>query len=97
MPDSKTPHPWGGGKAQGPAIGEAIESGEWTLTLVDTPLKAETVGAGTNCGPSGFSAGCLTAAEGVFLIAPVELTSRASELKMISNSDSKKRQRHESV
>ena len=74
------------GEAQGAAVGEAIESDDWTLTLVGSPHKAETVGTGTNCGPSGFSAGCLTAAEGVFLIAPVELTSRASELKMISSS-----------
>ena len=74
------------GAAQGAAIGAVIESDDWTLTLIDSPHKAETVGAGTNCGPSGFSAGCLAAAEGIFLIAPVELTSRASELKMISSS-----------
>ena len=72
--------------AQGSGVGKVIASEEWSLTLIDQPHKAETVGKGTNCGPYSQDIGCLRAAEGAWLIAPVRLTNQAPDLKFVQRS-----------
>ena len=64
-------------------IGAALESDQWTVTLIDAPYTAETTGSGAVGYISYGTQDRGTAeAEGIFVILPVELTNGADDIRM---------------
>ena len=63
-------------------IGAALESDQWTVTLIDTPYTTEMVGAGGGEHYQWQDVGTAEA-EGIFVILPVELTNASSEIQML--------------
>ena len=82
-PDTKT--------AENAAVGKSVASNLWEITLVDQPYLVKQCGAGTSStyGSSSTEQDWDTdvqIAEGIFLIAPVQLTNGADEMRMFTKS-----------
>ena len=68
-------------------IGKTIQSQQWEITLIDSPLIVEQVGSGTAKMRKYFDFG-IREAEGMFLIVPVQLTNDADEMRMFTSKSS---------
>lgn len=75
--------------AENAQVGQSIESNQWEVTLVDQPFIVKQCGTGTSStyGSSSTEQDWDTdvqVAEGTYLIAPVELTNVADEMRMFT-------------
>ena len=73
--------------AENAEIGKAILSQDWEITLIAPPYTSQQIGSGTAKAAQSYSIGTLDA-EGIFLIAPIQLTNGAGEMRMFSRASS---------